>query len=58
MQYHTGVAARVFKVLAQENIDVRMVNTSEIKMSVLVPRKYCELAVRSLHDEFVGTVTT
>ncbi len=54
MQYHTGVAARVFKVLAQENIDVRMVNTSEIKMSVLVPRKYCELAVRSLHDEFVS----
>jgi aspartate kinase len=54
MQYHTGVAARVFKVLAQENIDVRMVNTSEIKMSVLVPRKYCELAVRALHDEFVA----
>jgi aspartate kinase len=53
MQYHTGVAARVFKVLAHENIDVRMVNTSEIKMSVLVPRKYCELAVRALHDEFV-----
>ena len=54
MQYHTGVAARVFHVLAKENINVRMINTSEIKMSVLVPRKYCEVAVRALHDEFVG----
>lgn len=54
MQYHTGVAARVFKVLAKENIQVLMVNTSEIKISVLVPRKYCEVAVRALHEEFVA----
>jgi aspartate kinase len=53
MQYYTGVASRVFSVLARENIAVHMVNTSEIKMSVLVPRKYCELAVRVLHDEFI-----
>ena len=54
MQYYTGVASRVFSVLSKENIAVQMVNTSEIKMSVLVPRKYCELAVRVLHDEFIG----
>jgi aspartate kinase len=53
MRYHTGVAARVFEALARERIDVQMINTSEIKMSVLVPRKYSEFAVRALHDEFV-----
>jgi aspartate kinase len=52
MRYHTGVAARVFEALARERIGVTMINTSEIKMSVLVPRKYCEVAVRVLHDEF------
>lgn len=52
MKYHTGVAARVFEALARERIGVTMINTSEIKMSVLVPRKYCEVAVRVLHDEF------
>lgn len=52
MRYHTGVAARVFEALARERIGVTMINTSEIKMSVLVPRKYCEVAVRALHDEF------
>lgn len=53
MRYHTGVAARVFRALAKEGIDIGMINTSEIKMSVLVPRKYCEVAVRALHDEFI-----
>lgn len=53
MRYHTGVAARVFRCLARENIDVQMVNTSEIKLSVLVARKYCEAAVRALHSEFI-----
>jgi len=52
MRYHTGVAARVFKRLAAEKIDVQMVNTSEIKMSVLVSREQCEAAVRALHAEF------
>jgi aspartate kinase len=53
MRYHTGVAAKVFRRLAQENIDVQMVNTSEIKMSVLVDRKHCEKAIRALHSEFL-----
>lgn len=53
MRYHTGVAARVFRRLAAERINVQMVNTSEIKMSVLVAREQCELAVRALHAEFV-----
>jgi aspartate kinase len=52
MRYHTGVAARVFRRLSLEGIDVQMVNTSEIKMSVLVARKNCEAAVRALHAEF------
>jgi aspartate kinase len=52
MRYHTGVAARVFRRLAAEQIDVQMVNTSEIKMSVLVSRDQCEAAVRALHAEF------
>ncbi len=52
MRYHTGVAARLFQALSRERIDVRMINTSEIKISVLVQRKYCEAAVRALHEEF------
>lgn len=52
MRYHTGVAARLFNALSRERIDVRMINTSEIKISVLVQRKYCEAAVRALHQEF------
>ncbi|MFN4894342.1 MAG: ACT domain-containing protein, partial [Pseudomonadota bacterium] len=43
---------RVFRRLAAEQIDVQMVNTSEIKMSVLVSRDQCEAAVRALHAEF------
>ena len=59
MRYHTGVAARVFEALARERIGVTMINTSEIKLSVLVPRKYCEVAVRVLHEEFTDfDVTT
>jgi aspartate kinase len=52
MRYHTGVAARLFKALARERIDIGMINTSEINISVVVPRKYCEVAVRALHEEF------
>jgi len=52
MRFHTGVAARMFDALAREKIDVLMINTSEIKISVLVPRKYSEVAVRVLHEEF------
>ncbi len=53
MRYHTGVAAKLFAALAEEDIDVQMISTSEIKVSVVVPRKYCELAVRSLHEAFI-----
>jgi aspartate kinase len=53
MRYHTGVASRMFQALARERIDVSMINTSEIKISVLVPRKYGEVAVRVLHEEFI-----
>jgi len=53
MRYHTGVAAQMFSVLAKESIDVQMIATSEIKISVLVPRKYGEVAVRALHETFV-----
>lgn len=58
MRYHTGVAARAFRALARERIGITMINTSEIKMSVLVPRKYCEVAVRALHDEFIDFAPT
>lgn len=53
MAYHTGVAARMFAALAKDGISLQMISTSEIKISVVVHRKYWELAVRTLHDEFV-----
>lgn len=53
MKYHAGVASRMFATLAAEGIDVQMIGTSELKLSVLVDRKYCELAVRSLHTAFI-----
>ena len=53
MRYHTGVASRMFSALAREQISIQMVNTSEIKISVLVPRKFWETAVRALHKEFI-----
>jgi len=54
MRTHTGVAARMFSVLAEEGIEVGMISTSEIKISVLISRKYCEVAVRALHDAFIS----
>lgn len=54
MRYHTDVAARLFRALARAQIEVSMVTTSEIKISVLVQRKYAEAAVRCLHEEFLG----
>lgn len=53
MRYHTGVAAQMFSVLAKEQIEVQMIATSEIKISVVVPRKYGEVAVRTLHEAFI-----
>lgn len=52
MRSHTGVAATMFKSLADENINIKIIATSEIKISVLIDRKYMELAVQALHDAF------
>ena len=53
MKDHAGVAARMFEVLATEQINIQMISTSEIKISVVVEEKYTELAVRALHAAFV-----
>jgi aspartate kinase len=52
MRSHAGIASTMFKVLAEENINIRMISTSEIKISVVVDEKYMELAVRTLHNAF------
>jgi aspartate kinase len=52
MRSHAGVATRLFDALAAENINIQMIATSEIKISVVVAEKYLELAVRCAHDEF------
>src|SRR5262249_56256231 len=53
MRTHAGIAARMFDVLAREGINIQMISTSEIKISVVVAAKYTELAVRALHDAFI-----
>ncbi|PPC90047.1 MAG: aspartate kinase [Methylobacter sp.] len=52
MRSHAGIASTMFKALASEGINIRMISTSEIKISVVVDEKYLELAVRSLHSAF------
>ena len=52
MRSHAGVAAQMFKALRDENINIKVITTSEIKISVLIDRKYIELAVQALHDSF------
>jgi len=52
MRSHAGVASLMFEALANEGINIRMISTSEIKISVVIDEKYLELAVRSLHDVF------
>ncbi|MCK0745340.1 aspartate kinase [Chromohalobacter nigrandesensis] len=52
MRSHAGVASKMFRVLADENINIRMVSTSEIKISVVIDEKQMELAVRALHSAF------
>ena len=52
MRSHTGVAAKMFQVLSKEGINIKVITTSEIKISVLIDRKYMELAVQALHDAF------
>src|SRR5262245_18908217 len=54
MRTHAGIAARMFEVLAREGINIQMISTSEIKISVVVDAKYAELAVRALHDAFIA----
>ena len=52
MRSHAGIASTMFDTLANENINIRMISTSEIKISVVVDEKYLELGVRSLHEAF------
>ena len=52
MKSHTGVASKAFTALANENINIRIISTSEIKISMIIEEKYAELAVRALHDSF------
>ncbi|MEQ9480267.1 MAG: aspartate kinase [Algiphilus sp.] len=52
MRSHAGIASDMFKALATENINIRMISTSEIKISVVIDEKYLELAVRTLHRAF------
>ena len=58
MRTHAGIAARMFDVLAAESINIQMISTSEIKVSVVIDAKYTELAVRALHDAFIGSAGT
>jgi aspartate kinase len=53
MRSHAGIASRMFEALANEGINIRMISTSEIKISVVIDEKYLELGVRALHDAFV-----
>jgi aspartate kinase len=56
MRSHAGIASAMFGALAKEGINIRMISTSEIKISVVVDEKYLELGVRALHEAFeLGT---
>ena len=52
MKTHAGIALKMFEALAAESINILVISTSEIKISVLINRKYLELAVQTLHDTF------
>jgi aspartate kinase len=52
MKSHAGVAAKMFRTLSEEAINIQMISTSEIKTSVVIDEKYMELAVRALHRAF------
>jgi aspartate kinase len=52
MKSHAGVAAKAFSTMAKENININMISTSEIKISMVIDEKYAELAVRSLHNAY------
>ncbi|MFC1602843.1 aspartate kinase [Pseudomonadota bacterium] len=57
MRSHAGIASTMFEALAKEGINIRMISTSEIKISVVVDEKYLELGVRTLHEAFELTGT-
>jgi aspartate kinase len=52
MKSHTGVASKAFKTMAKNNININIISTSEIKISMVVHEKYSELAVRALHSAY------
>jgi aspartate kinase len=52
MKSHSGVASTAFTVLAENNINIQMISTSEIKVSMIIDEKYGELAVRTLHEAY------
>ena len=52
MRSHVGVASKMFEALSDEGINIQMVSTSEIKITVVIDEKYMELAVRTLHKAF------
>ncbi len=52
MRSHAGIASKMFKALADENINIQIITTSEIKISIVIEEKYLELAVRALHSAF------
>jgi aspartate kinase len=52
MRSHAGIAQRMFKALAEKGINIQVISTSEIKISVLVAEEYTELAVRALHTAY------
>ena len=52
MRSHAGVAATMFKTLAEKGINIQVISTSEIKISVLIEAEYTELAVRALHTAY------
>jgi aspartate kinase len=52
MKNHSGVAGKAFTTMADNNINIEMISTSEIKISMIVDEKYSELAVRALHEAY------
>ena len=52
MRSHVGIASAMFRTLSEEGVNIQMISTSEIKISVLIDEKYMELAVRALHKAF------
>lgn len=52
MRSHAGIASSMFESLAEAGVNIRMISTSEIKISVVVDEKYLELGVRTLHEKF------